>query len=431
MAIPNWLHLSQLNGSGDTIVTITADTNEQLIERTGSLVISGITKSVTVPVLQMRSGSTIALSVDSLSFPASGGTSAVTYTAITTPTVYVSGDTTNRFSISVSGDTIYVTADAGYTTGVYSGTLVATAGGGSATASMTIDQVVFVTESPDTQYISSAETSGVFTITGNVDWYPISAGWLSVSDTSVRQANIQTQVGYTAEKNNKMSQRTGHIMAMYGRNYARHENVATVVQNQATSETIYVHYTTTNSQTINPPYPWGTTEYTSTGATFYKESTSSTHYHGLRLSGQTTLETVESTAKVLLNCSGCTSLVSVNIPNGEPNTNSGMFSGCISLTGITANSCTIMTATYSGCTSLQRFVSTYDSSDNPIYVENNAFRNCTSLQYMEFHCPRNAQIYPGSHPFNGVPSGGTLARPSGYDYSAITNELTGWTVVNV
>lgn len=52
MAIPNWLHLSTLSGSGDTIVTITADTWESLTARTASLVVSGNTKSVTVPVTQ-------------------------------------------------------------------------------------------------------------------------------------------------------------------------------------------------------------------------------------------------------------------------------------------------------------------------------------------------------------------------------------------
>lgn len=429
MAIPSWLHLSQVSGSGDTIIIITADTNEQLIERTGSLLVSGNTKSVTVPVLQMRSGSTIVLSVNSLSFPASGGTSAVTYTAITTPTVYVSGDTTSRFSVSVSGDTIYVTADAGYTTGVYSCNLVAEAGTGYATASMTIDQVVFITESPDTHNIPSNETSGVFTITGNVDWYPISAGWLSVSDTSVRQANVQTQVGYTAGKNTNMSQRTGHIIAKYGRNYARQDNVATVVQAPATSETIYLHYTTTNGQAITPPAGWRTTEYSSTGASLYRESTSSTVYYGLRLTGNTTIETIEGTAKVDPRMGGCASLVSVYLPNATI-TNSGSFSGCTSLTSATLGIYTIMTSTFSGCVNLESFTSTYSSSDNPIYVEANAFRNCTSLQYLEFNCPRDAQIYPGSHPFNGVPSGGTLARPEGYDYSAITNELTNWTVIN-
>ena len=52
MAIPNWLHLSTLSGSGDTIVTITADTYQELTERLADLVISGHTKSVTLPVSQ-------------------------------------------------------------------------------------------------------------------------------------------------------------------------------------------------------------------------------------------------------------------------------------------------------------------------------------------------------------------------------------------
>ena len=52
MAIPNWLSLSQVSGSGDTVITITADTYTELTARTASLVISGHTKSVTVPVTQ-------------------------------------------------------------------------------------------------------------------------------------------------------------------------------------------------------------------------------------------------------------------------------------------------------------------------------------------------------------------------------------------
>lgn len=55
MAIPNWLTLSTLNGSGDTVVTITADTYYDLVQRTSELVISGHTKSVRLPVTQSPS----------------------------------------------------------------------------------------------------------------------------------------------------------------------------------------------------------------------------------------------------------------------------------------------------------------------------------------------------------------------------------------
>lgn len=52
MSLPSWLHFSAVSGSGDTIITITADTYTGLTDREIDLIISGITKSVTVPVLQ-------------------------------------------------------------------------------------------------------------------------------------------------------------------------------------------------------------------------------------------------------------------------------------------------------------------------------------------------------------------------------------------
>ena len=52
MAIPNWLSVNQLNGSGDTVVTISASTNSELVERTTNLLISGVTKYVNVEVEQ-------------------------------------------------------------------------------------------------------------------------------------------------------------------------------------------------------------------------------------------------------------------------------------------------------------------------------------------------------------------------------------------
>lgn len=52
MAIPSWLNISQLSGSGDTIITITASTLEGLVERTTTLRVSGNTKYVDVEVTQ-------------------------------------------------------------------------------------------------------------------------------------------------------------------------------------------------------------------------------------------------------------------------------------------------------------------------------------------------------------------------------------------
>ena len=48
----DWLQINPNSGSGDTQVTITASTNEQLTERLYNLVVSGTTKSVNIPVTQ-------------------------------------------------------------------------------------------------------------------------------------------------------------------------------------------------------------------------------------------------------------------------------------------------------------------------------------------------------------------------------------------
>ena len=52
MAIPSWLQLSEVSGSGDTQITITASTNTELNERIHNLVISGNTKTTMIPIKQ-------------------------------------------------------------------------------------------------------------------------------------------------------------------------------------------------------------------------------------------------------------------------------------------------------------------------------------------------------------------------------------------
>lgn len=52
MATPDWLSFSQLSGHGDTVITITASSYVGLIERISSFNVSGITKHVTVGVVQ-------------------------------------------------------------------------------------------------------------------------------------------------------------------------------------------------------------------------------------------------------------------------------------------------------------------------------------------------------------------------------------------
>ena len=67
MALPNWLSFSQLSGSGDTIVTITAATYTEFVDRASTLVVSGISKSVNVGVTQEHAVPNLTISPSTVS----------------------------------------------------------------------------------------------------------------------------------------------------------------------------------------------------------------------------------------------------------------------------------------------------------------------------------------------------------------------------
>lgn len=336
MAIPEWLTLSQLSGSGDTVITITATSYTDLNQiREGLFTVTGINKHVDVPVYQ--SGHTFTLSQTVFNLPPSSG-----YTT---------------FNISTDGE----------------------------------------------WSISPSSSNGIsFSPSSGTGSTSVRINYTENSDTSPRSMSA-TASGWTT---------------------------SAITVTQSADTLVELRYTTTDGQVITPPSGWYTTPYTSTGATLYYDASGGTK--GLTLIGNTTLKTLEGNKMVVIRLPRCTSLQLINLPNGAVPAQSGCLSGCTSLTSVTLSQYTIPISTFNGCSSLQRFISTYSSSENPIYVEAGAFYGCTSLSYLEFHCPRAAQIYPGSHPFNTVAQSGTLVRPSWSDYSAISNELpAGWTVVDL
>lgn len=123
MAIPSWLHLSQNSGnSGETIITITADTYSDLSARTNSIIVksssnTAVTKTVNI-TQQPREAKSISTSPSSISVASSGGTYSINimsngeWTATTIPSwislsqISGSGNTT----ITVSVDTYTLSA---------------------------------------------------------------------------------------------------------------------------------------------------------------------------------------------------------------------------------------------------------------------------------------------------------------------------------
>ena len=226
MALPNWLHLSVVSGSGDTIVTVSADTSDSANLRSYDLVVSGITKSALVPVLQ----SDVVVADDTVTIDPSGGTISVGYTAATTPTVTVDN---TAFTATVSGDTIVIEGGVSPSTGQTTGTVTVSAGTSVTAITVTQDGVHFYVTGSDTHNIQPAATSDTFTITGNVPWKPaVSSGanWLLVSDTNTRQPNTASSVYYQAPVNWTVTERHGVIAVTWGETFQYSQDIAYVNQ---------------------------------------------------------------------------------------------------------------------------------------------------------------------------------------------------------
>ncbi len=425
MAIPEWLHLSELSGSGNKTITITADTYTGDVDRTSDVVAYGDTETATLHVTQWCEGE-ITLSDSYVLLDASGGTTAITYTANDVPQLSLNN---NNFTATLGqNNTIVITAPIVPSTSNRAAILTVNVRGVTATATIIQSGAVFTVSGSSAQTKSTASTNGSFAISGNVQWKPASSeSWLSITDTSVRQPEVISTIPYRVSSNSG-EPREGNIIATWGDSFQYSTPVASVSQTGKTY--IYVYYTTTDHQTITPRGTgWSSTTYTDTGATLYRQLTS-LGYFGFNVSGNTTLETVRSEAKLDPRMNNCTSLKEVYLPNSR-STNSGSFSACTQLTSATLNQYTFMISFFNGCTNLQRFVSTYVEETNRIYLERGSFMNCSSLQYLEFNAPKGGQIYSGSNPFGNSATGGTMVYPAGSDYAQIINVLPqGWTTQN-
>lgn len=248
----DWLSISQNSGSGNTNVIVEASASTLNSARTTSLVISGTSKSVTIPVYQMPTGTTIILSTNSVEFPASGGTVSVGYTAATAPTVSLNN---NNFTTYVSGNNIIITAPVTPSATTRSATLTATVGSGSSTISVSQSGVSFTVASSSAQTAPVEATTSTFTVTGNVVWKPfVSSGvsWLLVPDTTERQPGSASNIQYITTTNSGQNNRNGVIGVRWGEEFQYSMDIATVKQLSNSPENDYLTFTAgPNGGTLN------------------------------------------------------------------------------------------------------------------------------------------------------------------------------------
>lgn len=214
MAIPNWLTISQVSGNGDTIITVTASTMSELTARTESLVISGLTKYVTVPVSQIAAGINATPSALTASSAASTTTIEIfasdPWTATTVPsfcTVYPASGVSGTTTVTVS-----VAKNPNYS--IRNGNFVFTLDDQQHTAGVSITQEARMVEtlyiSPTSSSFDYLSGSAQITVTSNTQWNATeSLSWCSVSPSSGNSGT--TIVTLSVSPNISSSNRSGVI----------------------------------------------------------------------------------------------------------------------------------------------------------------------------------------------------------------------------
>lgn len=225
MAIPNWLTISQLNGSGDTIITVTAATYDEFIERSSSLVISGNTKSVNLPVYQSGIVNTITVSPSSLTFIYEGGTATFTITSNSSWTItnYPAWLSLSATAGTSGTTTVTATATTNASFNRRNGTMVVSGITTAQNVSVVQDGLVAtLTVNPTSLVWDENGGSRTVSVTSNYGWN-ISGNTLSSAMTisPVSGGSGTTTVTVTAPQNTMSASRVGSFVVYNDSNSVR------------------------------------------------------------------------------------------------------------------------------------------------------------------------------------------------------------------
>ena len=209
MAIPAWLTLSTNSGSGDSVVTITASSYNELTARTASLTVSGHTKSVNIGVLQEGTG-VWTVSPDYFPTTIQGGS---IYLDIVSP--YDNWYIVNNLSwvsfnvlSGVPGSySIEMTIAPNSNPYGRNGSFTVTDGNNTTEASIEQDGTGEMSVSPTSFSFDASGGTGSFTVTAYTNWHTsVIPLWLHLSQESGTTG--VTVVNFTADTNTSSSARS-------------------------------------------------------------------------------------------------------------------------------------------------------------------------------------------------------------------------------
>ncbi len=219
-----WLTVSSSSGEGDATLSVTADENVSIANRTASVTFEGKDRTVIVNVTQDGAAPFFNVTPTTLSFSAEGGSAPVKIVSNQTWTASKSADWIALSEVEGTGDaTLSLTVDANTSTDSRSGTVAFQAGETYYHINLTQDgKGILFSITPESLSFSADGGNETITVTSNLSWTVTSSdAWLTLSNSSGEGDATLTVV---AQENPSTSSRSG-ILTFKGKDITFTVNV--------------------------------------------------------------------------------------------------------------------------------------------------------------------------------------------------------------
>lgn len=219
-----WLTVSSSSGEGDATLSVTADENVSIANRTASVTFEGKDRTVIVNVTQDGAAPFFNVTPTTLSFSAEGGSAPVKIVSNQTWTASKSADWIALSEVEGTGDaTLSLTVDANTSTDSRSGTVAFQAGETYYHINLTQDgEGILFSITPESLSFTAEGGNETITVTSNLSWTVTSSdAWLTLSNSSGEGDATLTVV---AQENTSTSSRSG-ILTFKGKDITFTVNV--------------------------------------------------------------------------------------------------------------------------------------------------------------------------------------------------------------
>ena len=211
-----WLSISEAAGEGNATLTITAEENTSIAERTGKVTFSAGGKTYTVSITQKGADPILNVTPESLSFSAEGGNKSISVTSNSSWTASSSDAWLTLSNDSGEGDaTLTMTAQENTSIANRTASVTIKGEGGTFTINVTQEGAIPLFDvTPTLRSFTAEGGSTPINVSSNQTWTAsVSADWITLS---AMEGTGNATLSLTVEANTSIAERTGTVIFSAG-----------------------------------------------------------------------------------------------------------------------------------------------------------------------------------------------------------------------